>query len=247
MMRNFKITVSYDGSRYNGWQVQKNQDATIQGKLMAILKKMQGCDVDVIGSGRTDAGVHAIAQVANFHINTDKSADEILAYINMYLPDDIAVTGIEEVDEKFHARFSCVSKTYRYRIHTSKIPNVFERKYVYDFHDKALSAKLMIQAARHLVGEHDFKAFCGNPHFKKSSVRTITSVEINESASEIVIDFTGDGFLQNMVRIMAGTLIEVGLGNIPAVSITKIIESRDRQQAGFTAPPQGLALLCVKY
>ncbi|MCQ2253589.1 MAG: tRNA pseudouridine(38-40) synthase TruA [Bacteroidales bacterium] len=246
-MKNYKITIAYDGTRYNGWQIQKSSDMTIQGKISAILSKLSGSLVEVAGSGRTDSGVHAAAQAASFHFPDGYSPNYILAYLNQYLPDDIAATSIEEVDERFHARYSCKSKTYRYRIHTSPIPNVFERKYVYTYLDKPLDSAKMKQAATLLAGTHDFKAFCGNPKFKKSSVRTIHSIDIDCGSHGITIDYTGDGFLQNMVRILTGTLIEVGNGNIKAESIPQIIKSLDRQNAGFTAPAQGLTLLRVEY
>ena len=240
------MTVAYDGTRYNGWQIQRSTDNTIQGKISAVLSKMSGSMVEVHGSGRTDAGVHARGQVASFEINGNYTNNEILTYLNRYLPDDIAVLTVEKADSRFHARLSCKQKTYRYRIHTSIIPDVFNRKYVYTYLDKPLEVSKMRKAAAQLVGEHDFKAFCGNPHFKKSSVRTIFSIDINNDDNGITLDFTGDGFLQNMVRILTGTLIEIGNGNIPADAITGILESKDRQRAGFTAPPQGLTLMDAK-
>lgn len=246
-MATYKITVAYDGTRYNGWQIQRNTDNTIQDKISAVLSKMTGSMVEVNGSGRTDAGVHAKGQVASFEINGNYSNTEILAYLNRYLPDDIAVLTVEKVDSRFHARLSCRQKTYRYRIHTSIIPDVFNRKYVYTYRDKPLDISKMRRAAALLIGTHDFKAFCGNPHFKKSSVRTIISININNDDNGITIDYTGDGFLQNMVRILTGTLIEIGNGNIPADAITDILTSKDRQRAGFTAPPQGLTLIGAEY
>ncbi len=241
------MTVAYDGTRYNGWQIQRSTDNTIQGKLSAVLSKMSGSMVEVHGSGRTDAGVHARGQVASFEINGNYTDNEILEYLNRYLPDDIAVLTVEKADSRFHARLSCRQKTYRYRIHTSIVPDVFNRKYVYTYLDKPLDVSKMRKAAAQLIGEHDFKAFCGNPHFKKSSVRTIFSIDINNDDNGITLDFTGDGFLQNMVRILTGTLIEIGNGNIPADAITGILESKDRQRAGFTAPPQGLTLMGAEY
>ena len=246
-MATYKMTVAYDGTRYNGWQIQRSTDNTIQGKLSAVLSKMTGSMVEVHGSGRTDAGVHARGQVASFEIDGNYSPAEILAYLNRYLPDDIAVLTVDRADSRFHARLSCRQKTYRYRIHTSIVPDVFNRKYVYTYLDKPLNVGLMRRAAEQLIGKHDFKAFCGNPHFKKSSVRTIFSININDDDNGITIDFTGDGFLQNMVRILTGTLIEVGNGNIPADSMSDILSSRDRQRAGFTAPPQGLTLMSAEY
>lgn len=246
-MATYKMTVAYDGTRYNGWQIQRSTDNTIQGKLSAVLSKMTGSMVEVHGSGRTDAGVHARGQVASFEIDGNYSPAEILAYLNRYLPDDIAVLTVDRADSRFHARLSCRQKTYRYRIHTSIVPDVFNRKYVYTYLDKPLNVGLMRRAAEQLIGKHDFKAFCGNPHFKKSSVRTIISININADDNGITLDFTGDGFLQNMVRILTGTLIEVGNGNIPADSMSDILSSQDRQRAGFTAPPQGLTLMGAEY
>ncbi|MCR4558760.1 MAG: tRNA pseudouridine(38-40) synthase TruA [Bacteroidales bacterium] len=246
-MTTYKMIVAYDGTKYNGWQIQRSTENTIQGKLSAVLTKMSGSVVEVYGSGRTDAGVHARGQVASFSIDGNFSADEILSYLNSYLPDDIAVLTVEKTDSRFHARLSCKQKTYRYRIHTSIIPDVFNRKYVYTYLDKPLNADLMRKAAVHLIGTHDFKAFCGNPHFKKSSVRTIFSIQITDDISGITLDFTGDGFLQNMVRILTGTLIEVGNGNIKVDEIAAILGSKNRQKAGFTAPPQGLTLLGAEY
>ena len=191
------MTVAYDGTRYNGWQIQRSTDNTIQGKLSAVLSKMTGSMVEVHGSGRTDAGVHARGQVASFEIDGNYSPAEILAYLNRYLPDDIAVLTVDRADSRFHARLSCRQKTYRYRIHTSIVPDVFNRKYVYTYLDKPLNVGLMRRAAEQLIGKHDFKAFCGNPHFKKSSVRTIFSININADDNGITLDFTGDGFLQN--------------------------------------------------
>jgi len=246
-MKRIKLTIAYDGSRYNGWQLQRSTDNTIQGKISAVLERMCGHVVEVSGSGRTDAGVHARAQVASLDMDSKFRCAEIHAYLCQYLPEDIAVLKVEEADANFHARFSCTSKTYQYRIHTSEVPNVFERKYVYTYTDKTLDINKMRKASAILLGTHDYKAFCGNPKMKKSTVRTITDISIEQSDSEIRISYTGDGFLQNMVRILTGTLIEVGNGNIPASDMGKILESKDRQMAGFTAPSQGLTLMKVEY
>ncbi len=245
-MKNYKITIQYDGSRYKGWQVQKSTDMTIQGKLQSVLSQMVGYEVEVIGSGRTDAGVHALGQVANFHIPDQFSAQEVIEYLNQYLPMDIAVIDIEEVDERFHASFSAVEKTYVYRIHTSTIQNVFERKYMYDYTEK-LNVEAMREAANEMIGTHDFMAFCGNKKMKKSTVRTVSNIEIEEKDGEIQISYTGDGFLQQMIRIMTGTLIEVGNGSKAVSEIKSIIESKDRANAGYTVPAEGLILKSVKY
>lgn len=222
-MKNYKIIVQYDGTRYKGWQVQKSTDMTIQGKLQDILSAMCGQEIEVIGSGRTDAGVHASGQVANFHMPEQFTAKEIMDYLNRYLPMDIAVVSIEEVDERFHARYHAVSKTYMYRIHTSNIPNVFERKYMYTY-TEPLDIHRMKIAASHMLGTHDFAAFCGNKKMKKSTVRTVMEILIEEKEDEIQISYTGDGFLQNMIRIMTGTLIEVGNGSKLPEDIPDILE-----------------------
>ena len=245
-MKNFKITIQYDGTRYKGWQVQKSTDMTIQGKIQDILSAMSGQEIEVIGSGRTDAGVHAYGQVANFHIPKHFNAQDILEYLNHYLPMDIAVMDIEEVDERFHARYHAVSKTYVYRIHTSHIPNVFERKYMYTYTEN-LDLDAMGKAAKYMIGTYDFAAFCSNKKMKKSTVRTVTDINIEEMKNEIRISYTGDGFLQNMIRIMTGTLIEVGNGTKRPEDIVPILESKVRENAGYTVPAEGLALKEVIY
>ncbi len=253
-MKNYKIRIQYDGSKYKGWQVQKSTPETIQGKLQQILSRLSGEKVEVIGSGRTDAGVHAIGQIANFHITlpAEMSDHELLLYLNRYLPEDIAVTDLQQVDDRFHARFSAKEKTYRYRIHVSPIAEVFAKKYVYTYLDLPLDTESMKQAASLLIGKHDFKSFCGNKHMKKSTVRTIFDIQISEirdqhGLKEIDIDYRGDGFLQNMIRIMTGTLIEVGSGRRSPSSMQEILASKNREMAGYTAPPQGLCLMEVKY
>jgi len=245
-MKNYKIIVQYDGTRYKGWQVQNSTDMTIQGKLQSVLEEMTGQPVELIGSGRTDAGVHAIGQVANFHADTKKTPQEILEYLNHYLPMDIAVLSIEEVPERFHSRFHAISKTYLYRIHTGMIPDVFMRKYKYTYKEP-LDVNRMKEAAGYMIGTHDFMAFCGNKKMKKSTVRTVMSIDFLEKENELVIFYTGDGFLQNMIRIMTGTLIEVGSGRKEPKEIEEIIRNKDRSAAGYTVPPEGLALLEVQY
>lgn len=245
-MANYRIVIQYDGTRYRGWQSQNSTDDTIQGKLETVLFRMTGEEVTVIGSGRTDAGVHAAGQVANFHLKGVLDGEEVLAYLNRYLPEDIAVSSIEEVDERFHSRYQAKSKTYLYRIHTGRIPEVFERKYVYDY-QTPLSVERMRQAVPFLVGTHDFKAFCGNKKMKKSTVRTIYDIRIEELDQEIRLYYTGDGFLQNMIRILTGTLIEIGDGRREPEDIAEILETKDRAAAGYTAPACGLTLFSVEY
>lgn len=245
-MYNYKITIQYDGTRYRGWQSQNSTEETIQGKLADVLSRMAGEEVAVIGSGRTDAGVHARGQVANFYLSRKWNTAELQDYLNHYLPEDIAVVHTEEVDERFHSRYHAKSKTYLYRIHTGNVPEVFERKYVYDY-QTPLDVGLMREAAELLSGTHDFRSFCGNKKMKKSTVRTIYEIRIDASEHEIKIYYTGDGFLQNMVRILTGTLIEIGDGRRMPEEIHRILAAKDREQAGYTAPACGLTLLEVRY
>ena len=245
-MKNYKITVAYDGTRYKGWQGQNSTDQTIQGKIEAVLARLYGHAVEITGSGRTDAGVHARGQVANFKVEDSYGKEEILSYLNTYLPEDIAVTAIEEVDARFHSRYAAKAKTYRYHIHTGNIPDVFGRKYEYPY-EKPLDVAQMRKAAAYLTGTYDFTSFCGNKKMKKSAVRTIYSITITEQGTEIFFDYRGNGFLQNMVRILTGTLIEVGDGRRKPEEIPGILERKNRECAGYTAPVQGLTLMRVEY
>jgi len=245
-MANYKMLIQYDGTRYKGWQKQKTTDATIQWKLQNILEKMSGEEVDVQGSGRTDAGVHAKGQAAHFHLKQTMDVHEIKDYVNLYLPEDIAVLNIEQVDERFHARLHAKSKTYEYRIAKGKKVDVFERKYVVLIESK-LDVEAMRKAAFYLEGTHDFKSFCGNPKMKKSTIRTLYRIEIEETEKEIKLRFTGSGFLQNMVRILTGTLVEVGLNERKPEDMHIILESKKRAEAGSTMPAKGLTLLEVRY
>lgn len=247
-MKNFRFLVSYDGTKYDGWQRQGNTDRTIQGKIEAVLGRLFGVPVETHGSGRTDAGVHARGQVANFWIEESvcRPAAEIQAYLNEYLPEDICVREMCEVPERFHSRLSAVGKTYCYRLHTSSLKPVFDRKYVW-WLPETLDVTAMRQAASLLVGTHDFMSFCGNPKMKKSTVRTIDSLEVLEERDGLIIRVHGDGFLQNMVRILTGTLVEVGRGNIVPLSMPEILAARKRAVAGPMAPAQGLCLESVDY
>ena len=248
IMRNIKLVIEYDGSRYDGWQrLGKNgSQTTIQGKIEEVLKKMTDEDVEISGSGRTDAGVHAYAQVANFHTSTTMKCYEIKHYLNRYLPRDIAVLDVCEVDERFHSRLNAKSKKYVYRIAIGDVPSVFDRKYTYYCFDR-LDVAAMKKAAAYLVGRHDFIAFSSVKKAKKSTVREIFDIDIYGDEKEIQITFHGNGFLYNMVRIMAGTLMEVGKGERAPEDVQRILESRNRECAGITAPAQGLFLLEVEY
>ena len=247
--RNYKITIQYEGTRYDGWQKQGNTENTIQGKLEHVLERMTGQPVEVQGSGRTDAGVHAIGQVANFRLPDGwDQADAVMAYINRYLPEDIVVTAIEPVHDRFHSRLSAVKKVYTYQIETGQKRDVFIRRMQYGL-GKTLDVEAMKKAAVLLEGTHDYKSFCGNPKMKKSTVRTVYSITVHEDPKSSVVSlaFVGNGFLQNMVRIMTGTLIEVGLGERSWQSMKNVLEAKDRQAAGVTAPAQGLCLAGVLY
>lgn len=247
-MYNYKITVAYDGTRYKGWQAQKSTDATIQAKLESILRRRFGYPVDIIGSGRTDAGVHAKGQVENFHLRDAYGEEELFELFRAYLPEDIAVCSVEEVEERFHSRFLASEKTYQYRIHTGRVPEVFERKYVFSLnHTEQLYLENMKKASEYLVGTKDFTSFCGNSHMKKSAVRSVYEIRFEKLCGELRIIYRGNGFLQNMVRIMTGTLIEVGQGKKRADDIPEILTAKNRECAGFTAPPQGLMLMEVVY
>ena len=243
---NYKLLLQYDGTKLNGWQKQGNTDNTIQGKLEAILEKMYGMYVEIHGSGRTDAGVHALGQVANFHAPEMFSLEEILNTLNEYLSKDIRVLSVEEVDERFHARLTAKGKNYEYRIDNGKIANVFQRKFTMR-EENPLDLEAMRAAAVQFLGTHDFKTFCANKKMKKSTVRTITSIEIKEMDGIVSIRYTGNGFLYNMVRILTGTLIEVGRGKRKPAEMADVIHAKDRGAAGFTAPAQGLFLVEVDY
>ena len=246
MMQNYKLTIQYDGTRYNGWQRQGNTGNTIQGKLNEVIGRYLGEEMDIVGSGRTDAGVHAYGQVANFKTSKYLDTDKFMLDINSYLPLDIRIIKVELVDERFHARLSAVSKTYEYVIDNGAVSDVFTRKYAYRVMEK-LDVDRMRKAACLLTGTHDYISFCGNKKFKKSSVRTVTDISIIKLDGKITIAFSGNGFLQNMVRIMTGTLIEVGLGKREPGSMTRSIEARQREAAGMMAPPEGLFLRKVEY
>ena len=245
-MRNFKIVLQYDGTRYQGWQRQVSTDNTIQGKLEALLSKMCGTAVEIQGAGRTDAGVHAYGQVANFHMDTEKTADEIMDYMNQYLPEDISVISCEEKPERFHARLNAKGKVYCYHIWNSKKKPVFRRKYVHEVPGE-LDMTAMRRAADALLGTHDYQSFTSTKRGKKSTVRTVDSIGIERAGEEIIFTFRGNGFLYHMVRIMMGTLIEVGLGIRKAEEIPFIINAKDRSKAGHLITGKGLVLMEVTY
>ena len=244
-MRNLRLEICYDGTRYRGWQRLSETDNTIQGKLETALSRILGESIEISGSGRTDAGVHARAQVANFHCESTMSTEEILSNLRRYLPEDIGIYSCKEASPRFHARLNAKEKTYLYRIWNSDKPCVFERRFVAQFPEK-LDVEAMRAAAVYLCGEHDFSAFCGNPKFKKSTVRYIRSIDISRCGDELRLEVTGNGFLHSMVRIIVGTLLEVGRGERKADSIPELFGAK-RANAGFLAPAQGLCLQEVYY
>ncbi|MEE1313794.1 MAG: tRNA pseudouridine(38-40) synthase TruA [Lachnospiraceae bacterium] len=245
-MRNFRMKICYEGTKYQGWQRQKGTGNTIQGKIEDVLSKMLQESVEIHGSGRTDAGVHARGQVANFKCDTDMTTEEIKEYLNTYLPMDIGVTEVKDASLRFHSRLNVTGKRYIYRVWNSTEHNVFERKYMYPFVGE-LNLDKMRAAAKILCGTHDFQSFCGKKVKKKSTVRTITKLEIAKMGHEIRFIYEGDGFLFHMVRILTGTLLEIGNGEMEIEKLPEILESRLRQNAGRTAPACGLLLDEVFY
>jgi len=242
---NVKILLEYDGTAYCGWQRQKNA-LSIQEVLETAISTITGEKVNVIGSGRTDAGVHALSQVANFKTNTRIPIDKLPYAINSKLPEDIVVKHAEQVAEDFHARFCAKSKIYTYTIYNSKFPSPLLRKYSY-FYSKPLDINAMKRAAEKLVGIHDFKAFMASGRPVKSTVRHLQRLEVVQNGDIVKLEIQANGFLYNMARIIAGTLLDVGIGKKDADEMTSIIKSKDRNCAGKTLPPEGLCLVKVIY
>ena len=244
-MRNIRLDICYDGTRYNGWQRQVSHDNTIQGKLETALSRILGEPIEISASGRTDTGVHARGQVANFHTESPMECAELLEQLRRYLPEDIGIYSCREVSPRFHARLNALEKTYQYRLWNTAAPCVFERRYVAVMEDR-LDLERMRAAAQALIGTHDFSAFCANKKMKKSTVRTIKSFDIERGENEIRFTVTRNGFLHNMVRILVGTLVEVGRGEREADSIPALFGGK-REAAGFLAPGKGLCLMEVRY
>ena len=244
-MRNIRLDLCYDGPRYNGWQRQTSHDNTIQGKLETALSRILGEPTEISASGRPDTGVHARGQVANFHTEAAMSCAEMLAELRKYLPEDIGIYSCREVSPRFHARLNALEKTYQYRLWNSDQPCVFDRRFVAVMEEE-LDVQLMQEAAQLLLGTHDFSAFCANKKMKKSTVRTIKSFTVQRVGEEIRFTVTGNGFLHNMVRILVGTLVEVGRGEREMDSIPALFGGK-REDAGFLAPGKGLCLMEVRY
>ena len=245
-MANYKLTFCYDGSRYRGWQNQNNVSSTIQHKMESVLNDILHEKVSLQASGRTDAGVHARMQVANFHSRQDLDTVRILGQLRHQLPQDIGALQLEPVPESFHARLNCTGKTYRYYLWNSEEPCVFMRKYRTVI-PGSLDLDAMNHAASLFKGTHDFSAFTSSRNKKHSSVRTSREITVTREGPEIILEYSADGFLYNMVRILTGSLIEVGSGEKTAKDLSRALESGTRADAGFTAPPQGLFLWNVEY
>ncbi len=244
-MRNIKLVIEYDGSGFNGWQKQPNK-LNIQGEIEAVIENITKEKIELIASGRTDAGVHAIGQVANFKTNSNIPIEKIPIAINSQVKNSIRIKSAEEVDERFHSRYNCKRKTYRYIIDNSKYGSSIFRNMTYHMPIK-LNINEMQKAVKYFEGEHDFKAFKSSGTSSKSSVRTIYEAKVIKKNEYIILELTGNGFLYNMVRIIAGTLVDVGLEKLKAKDIPVILEKKDRQKAGKTLPPQGLFLVKVEY
>lgn len=245
-MRNLMLKIQYDGSRYLGWQRLGNSNMTIQGKIEDVISKMTGEDITIVGSGRTDAGVHARGQIANFTTSSEMTLAEMKTYMNHYLPKDIVVWDISDVLERFHSRYNVKGKKYSYYLWTGEVQPPFIRKYSWHFKD-SLDMEKMKEASAKLMGTHDFIGFSSLKKTKKSTVRRLDSIEFEMDGDMLVLNFIGDGFLHNMVRILTGTLLDIGSGKINLERIEEIFKSGIRSEAGITVPPHGLFLEEVFY
>lgn len=245
-MRTIRLRLCYDGTRYKGWQRLAGEENTIQGKLETALSRILEEPIEVSGSGRTDAGAHALGQVASFRCENPMDCGELLGQLRRYLPEDIGIYSCEEAGPRFHARLNAKEKTYCYRVWNSEEPCVFDRRYVYRLEGK-LNMAAMKQACESFLGVHDFSAFSSNKHSKKSNVREIYRFSVERKGAEIRFTVTGNGFLYNMVRIMVGTVLEVGAGKRGPEEISAILAGKSREAAGYTVPAKGLCLMEVRY
>ena len=244
-MRNLRLDICYDGTRYKGWQRLTNSDQTLQQKLETALSRILDEPICVSGSGRTDAGTHARRQVVNFHCESTMSCQQLLEQLRVYLPEDIGIYSCKDVSPRFHARLNALTKTYVYRVWNSQLPCVFDRKYVYICREY-FDVSRMNEAAQAFLGTHDFSAFCANKHMKKSTVRHIERFYVEQLENEIRFTVTGNGFLHHMVRIMVGTLLEIGKNERPKDDIVRLFGA-DRSEAGALVPACGLCLWEVQY
>lgn len=245
MLKNFKLTIEYDGTNYHGWQIQKN-DRTIQQEIETALFTMTGERITLAGSGRTDAGVHALGQVANFISKTKLLPDNFQNGLNSLIPDDIIIRECCLVDKQFHARYSAKSKTYHYRILNRKTPSAVGRQYEWFIRQK-LDIEAIKAAACHIIGTHDFKAFEGTGSPRSHTTRSVITADIERDNDRIAFKIKANGFLRYMVRNLTGTLVDVGLLKINPEDVKSIFASKDRSLAGPTAPPHGLFLVSVEY
>ena len=245
-MKNYRLKIQYDGTRYRGWQRQKGGTDTIQGRIENVLGRLLGESVEICGAGRTDAGVHARCQVANVRLKTEWEPLELKRQMNEYLPEDIQILDIAEAGERFHSRLNVVGKVYEYHLIRFGECDVFARKYSWQM-ERELDVGRMREGAVLLTGQHDFRGFCTRPSAKKSTVRRIDSICIREEGPGLYLCFAGNGFLYHMVRILTGTLVEVGAGIRPLEDIQKALETGERSFAGALAPAKGLTLIEVTY
>lgn len=247
-MRNIKLSIEYDGTRYAGWEKSSmnSKDISVSGKIEEVLEKMENKEVTLIGAMRTEAGAHAIRQIANFHTDSKKSLVEIKQYLRRYLPQDIAVSDVEEADDRFHAAFSAKSFVFEYHISVGDVPSVFERRYKY-YCFKKPDVDKMRQAAEKLVGKNDLKSFSDNRKMKKNTVREIKNIDIYGDSEEILITLEADDFWPNMARNIVGLLIAAGHSEITSDAVSEIIESGDRNKVPMAPEPKGLFLADVVY
>ena len=244
-MRNIKLIIEYDGKEYNGWQKQKNK-LNIQGEIEKAIETITGEEIELIASGRTDAGVHSLGQTANFKTESTIQIEKIPIAINSQLKKSVRIKSAEEVEENFHSRYNCKRKTYRYTINNSEQGSAIYRNLEYHMPQK-LNFEEMKKAIKYFEGEHDFKAFKSSGGSGKTTIRTIYKAEIKRENERIIIELTGNGFLYNMVRILTGTLVAAGTGAMTTADVMQVLEQKDRKLAGPTAPAQGLFLQQVKY
>ena len=245
-MRNLKMTIAFDGSKYKGWQRPKDHDLTVQGKIAAVLSKMTGEDILLVGCEQTDSGVHAENYIANFHTKSKLSISKMLDYLYEYLPEDIVVKSIENVAERFHAKYNVKSITYAYRVNTHPFRDVFTRKYTYHLAEK-LNLNEMRKASEILIGSHDFQNFTNARNSDKSTLRTVHFINMIDTEGLLTIEINANGFMWNMARTIIGTLIEVGKGNLRSVEIEKLLNETKRQEAAPLAQVKGLILKDVQY
>ncbi len=245
-MNNYRLKIQYDGTRYRGWQRQGERDDTIQGKIEQVLSRLYEREIEIDGAGRTDAGVHAYCQIANFHLQTEDAPETIRDKMNEYLPEDIRILEVKQASGRFHSRLNAVGKVYEYHLLKKGCQDVFSRKYSWQA-EQELDTERMRAGAALLLGQHDFKGFCTRASKKKSTVRRLDAVTVRETQKDIFLRFEGNGFLYHMVRILTGTLVEIGAGKREIESIRDILATGNRSLAGETAPAKGLTLIDIKY